>query len=241
MSQYKKEITIAMSIAVIGVILLAAAASYLASSQQIGPTGTRSTCCTTTTSSPGNYGYLAAVVLKSPNVESQAVNAYYVSILSQRQNPANASQLFVEVFVVKTQSVSGNWRTAYDVNYTGRELLNVTVGANLLALQSSYNVEKVSTTSLPDTSSRMTFTSDQQHAIQVALANSSLSNLLSSTSYYVWNVDTTINGGAITGYQVQINQVNGNQAFLAIVDPGLTHVQSVAVFSHSPWGPFLQP
>ncbi len=243
MSQYKKEITVAVSIAVIGVIILAAAASYFASSQAIGPTGTRTTrtCCTTTTSSPSNYGYLASVVLSSPKVESQPANAYYVSVLSQRQHPPNASQLFVEVFVVENQSVSGGWAQGYSVTYTGREVLNVTVGANLLALQSTYKVVGVSVTSLPNSGAQISFDSAQQQAIRVAISNSSVASDLSGFSYYMWNVVTPISNGTISGFLVQINQANGSRAVLAVVDSGLTKVLSITGFPHSPWGPFLQP
>ncbi len=250
MSQYKREITVAVSIAVIGVIVLAAAASYFATPEQTGPTGpseTRSTCCATTarsvttTVTPGNSGLLADAVFNSPKVESQTTDAYYYIMLSQRQNPANASQLFVEVFVVKAQSVTGDWTTGYGINYTGRELLNVTVEANFLALQSTYKVDSISVTALPDTSANISFTKDQQQAIRTALSNSTVSGQLGSISYYVWNVVTMTNGGVVTEFQVQIDQVNGSQGILAAVDPGLTRVWSVTVFPQSPWGPFLQP
>ncbi len=243
MSQYKREITVAVSFAIIGVVVLAAAASYLASLQVIGPTGTGSTttCCTTTTSSSSNYGYLAAVVLSSPKVESQTANAYFVSVLNQRQNPANASQLFVEVFVVGNQSVSGGWAQGYGVTYTGREVLNVTVETNLLALQSTYKVDGVSVTNLPDSQVQISFNSAQQQAIRVALSNSSVASDLSGFSYYMWNVVTPISNSTISGFLVQIDQANGSRAVLVVVDPGLTKVLSITEFPHSPWGPFLHP
>ena len=243
MSQYKREITVAVSIAVIGVIVLAAAANYFASSQLIGPTGTRNTttCCTTTTSPSGNYGYLEAVVLNSPKVEPYTTNAFYVSVIGQRQDQSNSSQLFVEVFVVENQSVSGGLAQGYTLTYTGREILNVTVEMNLLALKSSYKVDQVSVTNLPDSQTQIAFDSTQLQAIRVALSNSSVTSQLSGLSYYVWNVVAPIRNGTISEFLVQIDQVNGNKAVLVTVDSGLATVLSITDFPHTPWGPFPLP
>jgi hypothetical protein len=250
-SEYKRQIGVAIVVAVMGVLALATAASYFVPGGQstvathtvTSTTGPCTVGCglstytfsfTSTTGTPSPMDRLVAAVESSPTVQDVVSGAYYSSVLGEEQNPANDSQVFIQVFVVQNQDVSGNWTTEYTLTYTGRAVLNVTVDVNLLALQSTYKIDGYTLKNLPDQTTQLNFNATQRQAIQVALSNSTVRSVLDGAQFYIWNQPPTG-----PGYYVQINQVNNKNSWLVFVNQSETSV--VWIENTGYWLPYLAP
>ncbi len=121
------------------------------------------------------------------------------------------------------QTVAGNWTTGYTVTLTGRQIFNVTVQ---YTKPSTYNVTRVTATNLADQSSQISFDSTQKQAIGVALANSTVKADISGMAYFVGFANSQVNR-SVSGYWVQIGQVNGYRIVGVLVNSDLTDVLKV--------------
>jgi hypothetical protein len=168
-------------------------------------------------------------------VKPHITNVYYESILAGgAKNQSDQSHLFLDLFVVGAQQVSGNWTTAYNVTYIGRQILNVTVQ---FQPPSSYTVSGWTGTTLSAQSRQLSFNSTQKQAIQVALSNSTVKSDVDGIKYYVYSAEPCCNS-TVSGYWLQMDQVNGYKSIGILVNTSLTEVLKVVTFIGEP---YMQP
>ena len=165
---------------------------------------------------------VARLVLTSPEVLSYVKPAYTYE-LNIVQDPFATNLANALINITETQSVSGNWTgSGYEVTYSGI-MLNATVQ---FTSPSSYQLISVGVTNLPNKTYSISYNSQQQHIIQVALSNSTVESLVSNfTKYYVNEVSGLVGNG--TGfYYVSIPQVDGPKAVSVSVNAAMTAVIS---------------
>ena len=201
---------------------LTTSSSSITSASQSANTSTTSAIKTSTASTVLTQGGVASLVLTSPEVLSYVEPAYTYD-LSIVQDPFAANLANALINVTETQSVSGNWTgSGYEVTYSGI-MLNATVQ---FTSPSSYQLVSVGVTNLPNKTYSISYNSQQQHIIQVALSNSTVDSLVSDfTKYYVNEVSGLVGNG--TGfYYVSIPQVDGPKAVSVSVNAAMTAVIS---------------
>ena len=185
-------------------------------------TSTAAPTHTTSQQQGWTQGGVASLVLTSPEVLSYVKPAYTYD-LNIVQDPFAANLANALINVTETQSVSGNWTgSGYEVTYSGI-MLNATVQ---FTSPSSYQLVSVGVTNLPNKTYSISYNSQQQHIIQVALSNSTVDSLVSNfTKYYVNEVSGLVGNG--TGfYYVSIPQVDGPKAVSVSVNAAMTAVIS---------------
>ena len=190
-----------------------------------GTSSTTTSDTTTITTGPPTWSYqgLVSAVANSSEVKPYITNAYYYFVMRDgAASPGNGTQLFADVYVVRAQTVTGNWTTGYTMAYTGRQIFNGTVQ---YTKPSTYNVTRVAVTNLADQSYPISFDATQKKAIGVALANSTVKADIGGMAYFVTFADPQVNG--TLGYWVQISQVNGYRSLAVLVNPDLTEVSEV--------------
>ena len=116
------------------------------------------------------------------------------------------------------------------MTYAGRQVFNVTVQ---YTEPSTYNVTGVAVESLADQSYPISYGATQQQAIGVALANSTVKADLGGMAYYVWFADPQVND-SVSGYWVQIGQINGYRSLEILVNSDLTEVSEVTASDSYP-------
>ena len=239
MTEYRKQSALTAAVAVIIVLAMAGTSVYLFPSGSTTPNSSTTTTSlslrTTITSTTGvvgagwNYYALASAIYNSSEVKPHITGVYYYGIPDYA--PPTDPNPYAEVYVVAAQVISGNWTTGYTVTYTGRQTLNVTVK---FTYPSTYNVTGMVVTNLADKSSQISFNATQRQAIQTALENSTVKADLSGMPYYVYHAFATPNpNGTGTAYWVQIAQVNGYKVVQIQVNPALTEVLDVMIFTES--------
>jgi hypothetical protein len=274
MSEYRKQIGVAVLIALVGAFSFAILANYSFPTQpgvttgihnsstasiSPGPTVTTttsgsesaSTGLTTTTvitlpptSSPTQNGttvypvandgvnFTEAVLAaqNSPAVQGYISKAYSYSVEQAYLGKSEPSLggpvlVFVTFNVTAGRSVSGNWTTGYSITYSGRAFLNATVE---FTAPSTYQVTNLAVANLPSANQSVSFTSQQQRVIQVALSNSTVKQYTTQSEYYVQSVTYfPPNSGNETfagDYLVYIGQVNGSCVIGIFVNPNTNSV-----------------
>src|SRR5208282_5626367 len=98
----------------------------------------------------------------SSEVKPHITNAYYYFVMRYGAAPGTGTQLFLDVYVVGAQTVTGNWTTGYIMTYTGRQIFNATVQ---YTEPSTYNVTGMAVTSLANQSYQISFDATQEQAI----------------------------------------------------------------------------
>lgn len=256
MSEYKKEISAAVVVAIVIAAGLGAIAIYsfpgaltstavnsgvstttTASSMSLavtttttGPpafttTGPPAFTTTSFTPAPWEPGQVVGLVLNSSVVQSFIGSAYSYDVVALGSSPSNPNLITVTVNVTGTQSVEGNWTTGYEVSYTGIRTLNATVQ---FAEPSSYTLQGVAVTVLPNVTQSITYDSNQQQVIRVALSNATgiIKGLMGTAAFYVASVTSVpIQNGTYAGdYFALINQVNSPNLVGVVVNGGMTAV-----------------
>ncbi len=178
---------------------------------------------TTTSTVNWNYGMLANLTLNSPKVLPyiESAYSYVVSMYPDHYGP---NLMTVIIDVNGSQSVVGNYTTGYTITYSGIKVLNATVQ---FITPSSYFLAGVGVTNLPNQTESVSFSSQEQHIVQVALSNSTVQKLMGATSsYYVEYIDQfPIQNGTYGGdYFVFLFQINGTRTIGIFVNPGITAV-----------------
>jgi hypothetical protein len=185
-----------------------------------------SNATSTYTSQQGwTQGGVASLVLTSPKVLSYVKPAYTYD-LNIVQDPFATNLANALINVTETQSVSGNWTGGgYEVTYSG-VMLNATVQ---FTSPNSYQLISVGVTNLPNRTYSISYNSQQQHIIQVALSNTTVESLVSNfTKYYVNEVNGLVGNG--TGsYYLSIPQVDGPKAVSVTVNAAMTAVTSATI------------
>ncbi len=263
LAEYKKEASLAVTIAVVGVLAMAFVSAYLfpASSggspmltsnapkpparglgTSFGTTSTSTTspsfmftttCFTsgspTTTAQGWGPGDLINATLNSPEVQSYIKTAYSYDIIQESASTSDPNLAVVIINVTGSQTVTGNWTSGYFVSYTGIRTLNVTVQ---FTAPSTFSVAAVSAASFPSRNESITYTSQQQQVIGVALSNDTVQSYMASygvSPFYVEAVTTfPIANGTYGGdYFALISQVNGPRFMGVFVNTGITAVVNV--------------
>lgn len=252
MSEYKKEIGAAVTIALIGALSLAIFASSTfpllpststTTSQVYAPSPSKTeTSSITLSTTNGNVSVPHPFTLAnlttavdafwaSPQVLQYIGHVYSYSV-GNFSTSRNGTLTFIETRVVTTQTVVGNWTTGYTVSYTGINELNVTVQ---FTPPSIYIVTKVGVSSLPDQNDAqaISFNSQQKQVIQVAVSNSTVKHFTSQVSYYVGSVSqipfaqgNSTNAG---DYVVALFQANGSRFMDVWVNQGITTVLNIYI------------
>jgi hypothetical protein len=250
LSEYKKEIGAAVTIALVGALSLAILASSTfplqpstsTTTSQVyvpGPSKTETSSMAISTTN-GNVSVphpIAAANLTmavdafwaSPQVLQYIGHAYSYSV-GNFSTSRNGTLTFVGTRVITTQTVVGNWTTGYTISYTGIKELNATVR---FTPPSIYVVTNVGVASLPDQNDAqaISFNSQQKQVIQVALSNSTVKHLVSQVSYYVESVSqipfaqgNSTNAG---DYVVTLFQANGSRFMDVWVNQSITTVLNI--------------
>jgi hypothetical protein len=248
LSEYKKEIGAAVTIALVGALSLAILASSTfplqpstTTSQAYAPgpskTETASIAISTTNGNvsvphpiaASNFTEAVDAFWASPQVLQYIGHAYSYSV-GNFSTSSNGTLTFIGTRVVTTQTVVGNWTTGYTVSYTGIKELNVTVQ---FTPPSIYIVTNVGVSSLPDQNDAqaISFNSQQQQVIQVAVSNSTVKHFTSQVSYYVESVSqipfaqgNSTNAG---DYVVSLFQANGSRFMDVWVNQSITTVFTI--------------
>ncbi len=174
-----------------------------------------------------SYGFPSAP-LKNATLDSQQVlafikGAYEYHLVYFAFSKAYANVMYAILNVTGSQVVTGNWTTGYQVSYVGDKLLNVTV---IQVIPSHYQVTHLSSYSLPDRNSTVTYTPQQRDAIQVALSDPKSKSLMVAAPYYVEFVGSSGNGTLVGTYFIQLYQVDGTGVVGAFVNPSTDSVVS---------------
>ena len=201
---------------------LTTSSSSITSASQSANTSTTSAIKTSTASTVLTQGGVASLVLTSPEVLSYVEPAYTYD-LSIVQDPFAANLANALINVTETQSVSGNWTGGYQVTYSGIMMLNATVQ---FTAPDSYQLISVGVTNLPNKTYSISYNSQQQHIIQVALSNSTVESLVSNFSKYYVNEVSGLVGNGTGIYYVSIPQVDGPKAVSVSVNAAITDVVS---------------
>ena len=159
--------------------------------------------------------------MTSPNVLSYVRPAYTYSF-SIIQDPFAANLANALINVTKTQSVSGNWTTGYEVTYSG-VMLNATVQ---FTAPDGYQLISVGANNLPNQTYSISFNSTQQHIIRIVLSNSTVENLLSKVSPYYVNEVSGLVGNGTSAYYFSIGQVDGSEDVSGYFNAAMTAVGS---------------
>jgi len=288
LAEYKREVGALAAVAVIGVLVLAAAAVYFfpsntgtsipsphgtataASSTQTFPGSTTLPMMLTTTSVSISLGSTFSTIglsstttyippaentttigatspqwdaapavnltLYSPLVQTIIKSAYSYSVdccTSSSSLQSNNTSIYLAIYVVGSQAVSGNWTSRYLVTQSGVEMLAATVRYTEPA---SYQLASVNITSLSGQNYTISYTPLQQEVIRAAISNGSVNNYIDDDGlppYYVGNV-TAFGGGNLTyagDYFLTLLQVNGPK-FLGVYVNSTT-MQVVKVYEDS--------
>lgn len=271
LAEYRKEVGAMAAIAVIGVLVLAAAAVYffptssgtnvpspprsvmtsitqtfLGSTTASPETETLPTTETTlyptiestistyysislsTSPSPGvntittpgpsppqwDAGPTVNLTLYSPVVQTFVRDAYSYVVeccTSSSPPPDETSSIYLTIYVIGSQAVSGDWTTEYAVTQSGVEALAATVR---YTEPDSYQLASVNATSLPGRNYTINYTALQQGVIRAALANNTVSSDIVSdglSPYYVGNVTAfpSVNGTYGGDYFLTFLQADG--------------------------------
>lgn len=279
LSEYKRQIGVAVTIALVGALALGVFANYSFPSQTSGvslppaqstsTSSSRSTLITLTTTTTmitlpvtgptsstsengtivlpvagpptANFTQVVATAISSPSVQgyvAKNVNdsrEYAIKQVSQGEN--EPSLVFVTFSVTDNRTVSGNWTSGYSLTYSQRIALNVTVQ---FTPPSTYQVSNVAIHDLPNSSQSISFTSQQQGIIQVALSNSAVRQQYTSRSpYYVQSVTSFVGSGNQTysgDYLVYIGQVSTSCVVGIFVNPNTNSVVTTYVDTPSECG-----
>ena len=237
MANYGRDVGIAVTIALLGVLGLAGAALYLV------PTSSPQSQTATSSVTSQTSGETSTLIIPPPGgqpykpYDSPLVQPYIQHAYSYgptEQSWINKSAFFVLIETVQNQEVAGNWTTGYSITYSDEILLNVTV---IFKAPSNYTVTEVIATNLPNEQQSISFSSVQQQVIQVALSNSTVRNYEGSDTYYVATVHqfplASSNQTLAGEYFVQLNQVNSKGVIGIYVDSGVTNVVAVDIESQA--------
>lgn len=188
---------------------------YTTSSINLGPTNI---------SDAWDPALVANLTMYSPEVQSYVRGAYSYDISGLGMSQFDTINVIINV--TGSQIVSGNWTSGYHVVYTGMRTLNASV---MFTPPNSYQLLGVISTSLPDQNDTITFSSQQQRAIQVALSNATVQRLMGSSKYYVSSVTPfpVTNGTYANDYFLMLNQISGTKIVGVFVDASLTAVVGV--------------
>jgi hypothetical protein len=127
--------------------------------------------------------------------------------------------------VTGTQTVKGNWSTAYSISYTGNKMMNVTLQSQTGGV---YKLLDVVVVNLPDRNYAKAFTLEQRQIIRTALSNSTVEGLMVDPPYYVREVTPFSNGTGLGfgEFFVWLFQVNGIREVGTYVTGNITGVVS---------------
>jgi hypothetical protein len=172
-----------------------------------------------------NISEAVSVALNSPAVQGYVANAFSNSVEQAYSSSSDPSLIFVTFNVTSSRGISGNWTTGYSLTYSGRAILNTTIQ---YTAPSTYQVTNLAVTNLPAYTQSISFTSQQQQIIEVALSNSTVKQYTAQSEYYVQSVTYfPPNSGNQTfagDYLVYIDQVNGSCAIGIFVNPNTNAV-----------------
>jgi hypothetical protein len=168
-------------------------------------------------------GQVAYATLESQPAHAFVKGAYDYQLAYFGTSLTNPDVTYAVLNVTGTQEVTGNWTGGYQVSYVNDRLLNVTL---VHAQASTYYVSHLSDYQLSDRNVSITFTPQEQRAIEVALSDRSVKALLAQSRYYVASVTPFSNGTIEDSYLVQLYQVDGVGSVGVVVNPGLTAVLS---------------
>ena len=255
MAEHRKEIGIAVTMAVVLAVALGAAAVYVfpsnftstvtktgisttttvststteitlpvtsSTSEVIQTSTSGSSAQTTSPSTTWEPGQVVGLVLNSSTVQLYISSAYSYDIVGVVPTASNPDLIAVTVNITGTQSVSGNYSTGYTVTYTGIETLKAEVQ---FTAPSSYALDNVAVTALPDMSQTISYNTTQLQVIQVALSNSTVKGLIGTQTFYVQSVTPVLPNGTYTGdYFAFLSQINGIKEIGVFVNGGMTAV-----------------
>lgn len=171
--------------------------------------------------------------LDSPQVQSYVANAYEYFLDYVGPSAHDPSVTYAILNVTGMQTISGTWSTGYSLSYTQNALLNITLQKTG---SSAYSFLQLQVVNLPDRNSSIVFDQEEQSAIQVALSNSSVTEAMDGTTYYVGLVATVTSPTYHGDFFVQLLQVDGTLGVGAYVNSGLTAVVGVYPSDCTPGG-----
>jgi hypothetical protein len=188
--------------------------------------------------------YLAG--LKAPSIIQYVTSAYGYSLISSIDiatmvdSSSNYTLSLVPISVIAAQNVVGNWTTGYTITYTGIKLFNVIVactGDCDHGTNNNYTATNVNTASLPDRIVSLSFDSQAQRAIQVALSRTIVRDLAPASTYYVDSVtpnQPSPNNMTEGNYLVSLYQINGTHILNVYVAPSLDSVVAIQQVERQP-------
>jgi hypothetical protein len=192
---------------------------------------------TVPTPPPGGFffsGQAMNYTLTSPKIFPLIEPAYDYDIDYAGFNSTSTNLATVILEVNGSQVVTGDLSNGYDASYTGIKVLNITAQVEPSYSQGSIwtdftGLTNVTVTSFPDENNgTLTFTPDQQNAVQLALSNNTVQNYTRQSPFYADSVSPFQNATVKGNYQlVRLYQVNGDLIVNAIVDPGSGDVLQV--------------
>jgi hypothetical protein len=245
----KKRMTVGVTIAVVATMALAITASYslFLQSSITGTSGKQPT----TGGFPASVhpeglfsAYLAS--LKAPSIIQYITTAYRYSssssidIATVVYSSSNYTLSLVPIYVIAAQNVVGNWTTGYTITYTGIKLFNVIVactGDCDHGTNNNYTATNVNSASLPDSVVSLSFDSQAQRAIQVALSRTIVRDLAPASTYYVDSVtpnQPSPNNMTKGNYLVSLYQINGTHILNVYVAPSLDGVVAIQQVDRQP-------
>jgi len=212
---------------------------YHYSEPQPGPEFSTSVDCnnTVTSISDGNMSFDEGVVFGLGGLSGSPIYSALSPYLQGSYNatlvylkPRNSDYFQFGIFnVTGVQSVTGNWTTGYNVAYSHNELINVSAAGV---------VTHVAVYPLPDRNYTISYSSQQQQVIQIAMSNSTVRGDMYGGPYYVEYAEPYITGGTCPGSaHIFLYQVDGQNAVGVIVNcPGGKVSYVYGDFYWSKWG-----
>lgn len=170
------------------------------------------------------YGWSDMVIQNATLASKQVLplikTAYDYHLVYLDNSTRLAGVMYAVLNVTGSQQVTGNWTSGYSISYSGNRLLNITV---LHVIGSVYQVSHVSSYPLPSRNTSLAYSAQQEQAIQVALANSTVTSLMGTKPYYV-ELAAPTGGPSGPTFVVQFYQVDGPGTIGAFIDVGLDKV-----------------
>lgn len=164
---------------------------------------------TSTPATNYDYGGIANLTLYSSQVLPYINHAYSYQ-LSIYPSQFGHGLLYAIINVNESLNVEGNYTTGYKLTWAGVLVLNATIQ---YTAPDSYSIMAFGVSNLSDQVQNLTFTQTEQHVIQVALANTTVKQMMNNSQYYVEYITPApvSNGTFNNDYFVLFFQGNGTR------------------------------
>lgn len=257
MSSQRRNIIIAVSVAILLVVGLVLLSAVISPSGNPGPAVSGSSTPGTATTYDENSLGVTSTTGTEPSPTATAVQweeleaidsavaspsvavylgesfAYNVTAVAAG-NCSSGSQATIQVDVhsIGSQQVAGNWTTGYTMTYDGIQTLDISV---LFTAPSSYQVTAVNVTSLPNQTRQITYDSAQQALISYDLSsqafrdNQTLQSAMNGGSFYVESVSpvNSTNSNTSLIYHVMLREIGGRQAVSIWTNGNPSSIESI--------------